>query len=52
VKTLATKGLMVNTPDRAPFKKRLSDSGFYKQWHQTYGDKAWAALEKYTGSLG
>jgi tripartite ATP-independent transporter DctP family solute receptor len=52
VKTLATKGLAINTPDRAPFKKRLVDSGFYKQWHQTYGDKAWAALEKYTGPLG
>jgi hypothetical protein len=30
----------------------LSDSGFYKQWHATYGDKAWEALEKYTGPLG
>ena len=51
-KALGTQGLTVNTPDRAPFKKRLVDSGFYKQWHQTYGDKAWAALEKYTGPLG
>jgi TRAP-type transport system periplasmic protein len=52
VKALAGKGLTVNSPDRTPFKKRLSDSGFYKQWHATYGDKAWEALEKYTGPLG
>jgi tripartite ATP-independent transporter DctP family solute receptor len=50
-KTLAGQGLTVNTPDSAPFRKKLIDSGFYKDWKATFGDKAWAAVEKYTGPL-
>jgi hypothetical protein len=27
------------------------DGGVYAQWQKTYGEQAWAQLEKYTGKL-
>jgi tripartite ATP-independent transporter DctP family solute receptor len=47
---LARRGMLVNKPDTAPFKAKLTD--FYKKWKATFGPQAWALLEKYSGPLG
>jgi TRAP-type transport system periplasmic protein len=49
---LKSQGLIFNTPDISPFKAQLVNAGYYKEWHGKFGDKLWAALEKYTGTLG
>lgn len=48
---LAQRGMIFNDTDPAPFRAALSKAGFYKQWKETYGDEAWALLEKYSGTL-
>ena len=48
---LATKGMILNTPNPAPFRTALQKAGFYMQWQKKYGPEAWSGLEKYTGSL-
>jgi TRAP-type transport system periplasmic protein len=49
---LTTQGLVFNDVDQAEFRDKLRSSGYYQQWHATFGDELWAALEKYTGKLG
>jgi tripartite ATP-independent transporter DctP family solute receptor len=49
---LATKGLVFNEPQTAPFREALVKAGFYAEWRKKYGEEAWALLEKYTGKLG
>ena len=48
---LTTKGMTFNTPDPVQFRAALVKAGFYTQWQKTYGEQAWAQLEKYTGKL-
>ena len=48
---LATKGLVFNKPDHAPFREKLRAAGFYTEWKAKYGDEAWAILEKSAGKL-
>lgn len=48
---LASRNLLVNTPDPAPFRARLREAGFYADWKKQHGDAAWAVLEKYAGTL-
>jgi len=48
---LTTKGMTFNTPDPVQFRAALVKAGFYAQWQKTYGEQAWAQLEKYTGKL-
>jgi len=48
---LAKQGLVFNTPDTAPFRAKLMQAGFYKEWQGKFGTALWAALEKYTGTL-
>ena len=48
---LATKGLVFNKPDHAPFREKLRAAGFYTEWKAKYGDEAWAILEKSAGNL-
>jgi len=48
---LATKGLVFNKPDPAPFRDKLRSAGFYTEWKGKYGDEAWAILEKAVGKL-
>ena len=43
--------MVFNQPDPAPFRAALSQAGYYKQWKETFGDEAWALLEKYSGAL-
>jgi len=44
-------GLTFNAVDNAAFRGKLRSAGFYADWHQRFGDEAWALLEKYTGKL-
>lgn len=48
---LKSKGLMFNSPDIAPFREALRQSGFYQNIRGKAGDTAWALLEKYVGKL-
>ncbi len=48
---LTAKGMVFNTLDPAQFRAALVKAGFYGQWRNTYGNEAWAQLEKYTGPL-
>ena len=48
---LATKGLIFNDVDPAPFRETLSKSGFYAEWKAKFGDEAWSLLEESTGKL-
>ncbi|MGH7106131.1 MAG: TRAP transporter substrate-binding protein [Acetobacteraceae bacterium] len=48
---LEAAGLKFNTPDIAPFREKLVQSGFYKHWQGVFGKDLWDALEKYTGTL-
>ena len=46
------KGMVFNTPpDLAPFRKKLSDAGFYKEWKDKMGPEAWSLLEEVSGPL-
>jgi tripartite ATP-independent transporter DctP family solute receptor len=46
------KGMIFNTPpDIAPFRKKLSDAGFYKEWKDKMGAEAWTLLEDVAGPL-
>ena len=49
---LSREGLAFNSVNQAPFKEKLVSEGYYARWKATFGDKAWNALEKYTGKLG
>ena len=48
---LKLRGMVFNRTDPAPFRATLSKSGHYKQWKETFGNEAWALLEKYSGPL-
>jgi tripartite ATP-independent transporter DctP family solute receptor len=48
---LATKGLVFNQPDPAPFRDKLRSAGFYTEWKNKYGEEAWGILEKSVGKL-
>lgn len=48
---LTAKGMTFNKPDAVQFRAALVKAGFYAQWQKTYGEEAWAQLEKYTGKL-
>jgi len=46
---LAARGLAFNTPDPAPFKKKLA--GTYATWKDKLGTKCWNLLEQSAGSI-
>lgn len=48
---LVELGMQFNTPDTAAIREKLSDSGFYSEWRNTYGEEAWDLLEQVTGPL-
>ena len=48
---LEAAGVKFNEVDIAPFRDKLRQAGYYKEWHAKMGNEAWAALEKYTGPL-
>jgi tripartite ATP-independent transporter DctP family solute receptor len=45
---LATRGLVFNDVDAAPFRRQLA--GFYGTWKKTLGPKCWSLLEAAAGS--
>lgn len=48
---LEAAGVKFNEVDVAPFREKLRQAGYYKEWRAKMGEEAWAALEKSTGSL-
>lgn len=48
---LAQRGMQFNGVDPAPFRDRLKESGFYREWRGRYGEEAWRVLESSVGSL-
>lgn len=48
---LASKGLVFNQPDPAPFRDKLRAAGFYAEWKTKFGDEAWTVLENAVGKL-
>ena len=45
------QGMQFNRPDTEPFRAKLREAGFYKQWQGKFGPELWASLEQYTGKL-
>lgn len=48
---LEKDGMTFNEVDTAPFRAKLSQSGFYADWKAKYGEAAWAVLEESVGKL-
>ena len=48
---LAQHGMALNTPDGGPIRDALRKAGFYQEWKNKYGDKAWTLLEDAAGAL-
>jgi tripartite ATP-independent transporter DctP family solute receptor len=48
---LTKKGMAFNQPDGQSFRDALRKSGYYPDIEKEAGDKAWALLEKYVGTL-
>lgn len=52
VETELTKlGLQFHRTDAQAFRDAISKAGYYKKWRATFGDEAWAVLEKFSGPL-
>jgi tripartite ATP-independent transporter DctP family solute receptor len=49
---LKAYGTEFTDPDREQFRKALVQAGYYAEWKQKFGAKAWADLERFTGPLG
>jgi TRAP-type transport system periplasmic protein len=50
-KDLANAGMVFNDVDTTPFRNRLSEAGFYKEWRTKFGEEAWSLLEESVGKL-
>ena len=51
-KLMAEKGVIINAiADTTPFRKKLTDVGFYAEWKTKMGDEAWKLLEDVTGPI-
>ena len=48
---LAERGMTLLRPDRAGFRARLIESGFYRRWKTALGATAWRLLEPSVGKL-
>ena len=48
---LAGAGLVFNEVDQAPFREKLSTSGYYREWKSKFGEDAWRLLEEAAGTL-
>lgn len=49
--TLKEKGLELVDTDPRAFREKLRSANYYGDWHEKFGDAAWAILEKYSGKL-
>jgi len=50
-KSLSDKGMKFNTVDAGLFRDKLRNAGFYTEWKQKFGEKAWSTLEESVGRL-
>ncbi len=50
--TLKQEGMTFSRPDRAGFRDKLANSGFYQQWRKNFGEEAWSRLQSVSGPLG
>lgn len=48
---LTKLGLQFHRTDPELFRAAISKAGYYRKWKATFGDEAWAMLEKYAGAL-
>jgi tripartite ATP-independent transporter DctP family solute receptor len=48
---LTSKGMVFNTTDPQLFRDALRKAGFYAEWKEKFGPKAWALLESQVGTL-
>lgn len=48
---LVAKGVVINRVDKLPFREKLAEAGYYREWQAKFGDEAWALLEKFAGRL-
>jgi TRAP-type transport system periplasmic protein len=48
---LKSQGMVANSPDQAPFKRKLKQAGFYEEWRGKLGAHAWETLEQASGAL-
>lgn len=48
---LASRGMVFNSVQAEPFRRKLQESGFYTTWKNQFGAQAWALLEKAVGKL-
>jgi tripartite ATP-independent transporter DctP family solute receptor len=49
-KDLEAKGLVFNEVDKAAFRDKLRQAGFYKDWRARYGEANWKLLETAAGA--
>jgi prophage tail gpP-like protein len=43
--------MVFNEVDKASFKAKLVAANYYQRWKAEFGERAWAALEKYANKL-
>lgn len=48
---LTAAGMVFNDVDQAPFRERLSQNGFYREWRERFGEQPWGLLEQVAGRL-
>ena len=48
---LQQQGVAFTDPPTEPFRNALQASGYYQQWKDAFGPRAWSLLEKYSGKL-
>lgn len=48
---MTAKGLTFNQPEMAPFRKKLVDAGYYKEYKAKYKPETWGLLTKYVGEI-
>ncbi|HZO92613.1 MAG TPA: TRAP transporter substrate-binding protein [Candidatus Baltobacteraceae bacterium] len=48
---LSRRGMAFNECDKNSFRQKLIDAKYYERWKETFGPKAWSALEKYANKL-
>ena len=50
-KVLEGRGLLINDVETEPFRAKLKEAGFYKEWRGKYGEEAWQVLESAVGQV-
>ena len=48
---LTAAGMQFNDVDQAPFRERLSQNGFYREWRERFGEQPWGLLEQVAGRM-